>query len=297
MLVEPFFRSALEHINEGVFFVDSALCVVYINPAAAAMCGIDAPTAIGIPVSKFLTLYDAEATDAAASAPLSELLRHAAEGPVCGRFFLQHLDGHRLHIEMRLLAVHDDDGNPLGIQGIMTDASAQIDLSQINRCLHKLIRIDSVTHLPNHRSFIDAMKSEYLRYVRYGIPFALIATTLDNLDQLADQATQPAARNRILQWYSRQMTGALRKSDTPARIRGALFFVLLPHTDAAAAARAARKIQERLSRFPCAQAPSLTASFGCTAIGRKDSLERLQDRARKALHHASNTGGNEVHVL
>lgn len=297
MNFEPFFRSALDHIDVGVFFVDNSLHVVFINPAAAAMSGLDASSVGGMPVSELLTLYDARGADMTASAPLDELLQHAADGPVCGRFFLQHHNGHRLHVELRLLAVLDDSGTQLGIQGIISDASAQIDLSEVNRCLHKLIRIDSTTHLPNHRAFADAMKSEYLRYVRYGIPFALIATTLDHCAELADESARSAASDRILQWYARQLTGALRKSDTPARIRGSLFLILLPHTDAAAAARAARKVQSRMARFPCPQAPNLTASFGCTAIGRQDTLERLQDRARKALHLAGSSGSGEVHVL
>jgi len=297
MPVEPLFRSALEHISEGVFFVDAALTVVFINSAATTMSGIDASSAVGVPASELFTVYDTQAADADVPASLNELLHNAADGPVCGRFFLQHRNGHRLHIEMRLLAVHDTDDTLLGIQGIMTDASAQIDITQINRCLRKLIRIDSITHLPNHRAFADAMKAEYLRYVRYGIPFAVIATTLDNLDLLSEQECPPATRNRTLQWFSRQLTGALRKSDTPARVRGTLFFALLPHTDAAAAARAARKVQERMLRFPCPHLQDMTASFGCSAINRKDSLDRLQERARKALHHASNAGSNQIHVL
>lgn len=294
MAIEFFYRSALEHINEGVFFVAPDGKLLYLNPPAARMCGIDEADATDTPLDELFVLHDVMTADTSSTTPLSELLAHAVDGPVCGRFFLQHPSGHRLHIEMRLLAVHTDEGEPVGIQGILTDASAHIDLSQINRCLHKLIRVDSLTHLPNLRAFADALTTEYLRYARYGIPFAMIATTLDGLKQLPDQT---ASRDSALQWYARQLTGALRKSDTSARIRGNLFFILLPHTDAAAAARAARKIQERMQHFPCPQGTGLTASFGCSAISRQDTLDRLQERTRKALHKASSAGENQVQVL
>jgi len=292
-LVQPFFLAALEHIGEGVFFLDEHRQVFFFNQAAAQMCGVDIEEAAATPIAELVILHDADAPDTSSTAPLESLLSHALDGPVCGRFFLQHRAGHRLPIELRLLAVHNEAGIPIGIQGIMTNASGQVDITQVNRCLHKLIRIDSLTHLPNQRALVDAMKTEYLRYARYGIPFAVIATALDT-----HAGSEPSVqRTATLQWFARQLTGALRKSDTPGRLRGNLFFVLLPHTDAAAAARAARKIQERLRRFPCPQAPALTASFGCAAISRKDTLERLQERARRALYRASNDGGNQVVVL
>lgn len=288
---DPFLLSALEHITEGVFCADIHNRMLFCNRAAADLCGFTPHSAIGKTVDECFVVYPIDSDTADDSPCLSQFMA-AATAPTGGRFFLEHRDGHRLPVELRLVPVFNAEGTAIGIQGIITEARHQIDLDQVNRCLHKLVRIDSTTRLPNQRALDDAIKTEYLRFVRYGIPFALVAASIDT-------SSGPLQRpsTAVLHWFARQAIAALRKSDLPGRLRGNLFCILLPHTDAAAAARAAEKIRIRLQLSPYPDHLAVTASFGCAAISRQDTLDRLKSRARQALTQAMDAGGNQIITL
>ena len=156
------------------------------------------------------------------------------------------------------------------------------------------MRIDPMTQLPNKRALFDSMKGEYLRFARYGTPFALIAISIDPPEDEVLIRTG-SERDALLRWFAQQLSIGFRKADTPGRLRGASFLTLLPHTNTRAAEKAAEKLRRMLEITPYpSNGKPITASFGCASISRSDTLDRLIERSKSALKLARDAKGNQV---
>lgn len=97
-----------------------------------------------------------------------------------------------------------------------------------------------------------------------------------------------------------QATGACvqkqcRPYDTVVRWGGEEFVILLRGTDEDTAVFFAERIRRAIEDGLSSSLPfSLTISIGLAQYRDNDTLERLTDRADKALYHAKQTGRNKV---
>ena len=294
--LEQFYKHLLLHLQEGVCFIDGDQKITLWNQAAELITGVAADELLGT------SCRNSALNRAILSLnPEQNLICPFEQAtidqiPCAYRLFLQHSDGHRILINLKVIPVRDDAGL-LGTIGIFADASHQTELEVTTRSMKKLLRIDPLTSLPNKRSLFDSMKGEYLRFVRYGTPFALIAITINPPQDKKLTHTGPD-RDAMLRWFAQQLLIGFRKADTPGRLRGASFLVLLPHADTRAAEKAAEKLRKIFESTPYpSNGIPVTASFGCASISRSDTLDRLIDRAKSALKIARDDQSNHVASL
>lgn len=290
---EPFHEHLLQHLQEGVCFIDKRQQITLWNNAAEQLTGFAAEEMLGT------SCRDSALNRSILSLnPGTDIICPFEQAPTdhtpsAYRLFLQHNDGHRVLINLKVIPVEDASGL-LGTIGIFSDASNQAELEATTRSMQKLLRIDRLTRLPNKRSLLDSMKGEYLRFARYGTPFALIAISIDQPQDKKLTRTGPE-RDALLKWFAQQLSIGFRKADTPGRLRGASFLILLPHTNTLAAEKAAEKLRGTFASTPYpGNGMPVTASFGCASISRSDTLDRLIDRAKNALKIARDDQGNFV---
>ncbi|MDP2320458.1 MAG: EAL domain-containing protein [Acidobacteriota bacterium] len=100
---------------------------------------------------------------------------------------------------------------------------------------------DSLTDLPNRALFHDRLQQALLRSHRDEKGLALFVIDLDGFKEIND-ARGHHAGDLVLQEVAARLRGALRASDTVARLGGDQFAVLLPATDVNRAGLAARKV-------------------------------------------------------
>ena len=147
---------------------------------------------------------------------------------------------------------------------------------------------DSVTGLANHRRFTEVMEQEIMRSQRTGRPFSLLLLDLDGLKQINDRYGHLAG-DRALVRLAEALRVLCREIDTPARIGGDEFAVVLLETGKTGARRIAERISKELEASGELEAsradPKLSVSVGA-AVYPKDgqTAEALVQAADVSLY-------------
>jgi diguanylate cyclase (GGDEF)-like protein len=136
---------------------------------------------------------------------------------------------------------------------------------------------DSLTGLGNYRRVLDVLRAEIERSGRTGRPFAVLLLDVDGLKDINDRYGHLAG-GRALCRVGDVLRLLCRAIDTAARYGGDEFAVILPETNASAAARVASRIRERIAT-DTAQ-PALSASIGVAVYPRDgETIEGLLQKA------------------
>jgi diguanylate cyclase (GGDEF)-like protein/PAS domain S-box-containing protein len=146
---------------------------------------------------------------------------------------------------------------------------------------------DSLTGLGNYRRILDVLGTEIERSGRTGRPFAVLLLDVDGLKDINDRYGHLAG-GRVLCRVGDVLRLVCRAIDTAARYGGDEFAVILPETNASAAARVASRIRERMAT-DTAQ-PALSASIGVAVYPRDgETIEGLLQKADYEMY-AMKTG-------
>ena len=127
--------------------------------------------------------------------------------------------------------------------------------------LHEAARTDALTSMPNRREFDERLALELERAARTGEPLALLMGDIDRFKALNDRYGH-AAGDAALAAIGRVLVTECRAIDTPARVGGEEFAVLLPSTEATAALITANRLRAAISQITDDDGRPLTISFG-----------------------------------
>jgi len=169
-----------------------------------------------------------------------------------------------------------------------------LELNQKNRELREIAVKDALTGIFNRYAFDRKVQEESERSQRYAYPLSMILFDLDSF-KIVNDAWGHDVGDNVLVRIADAAKAAMRKQDTLARWGGEEFVVLMPHTDLAAAVKAAGKLKETLAaiRHPDINA-SVTASFGVTEFIHSETKESCFRRVDYAMFCSKNKGGNSV---
>lgn len=163
----------------------------------------------------------------------------------------------------------------------------------------RMAEVDGLTGACNRRHFTVLLGKESGRAASTGVPLALVMVDIDHFKRVNDTYGHPAGDAALCHVVG-MLLRRVRRSDVVARYGGEEFAVLLPGSDAAAAARLAESLRADIASTPVALSGpaislSLTASFGVAAIpaGAADG-RALLEAADRALYRAKEGGRNRV---
>lgn len=258
--------------------------VVYVNQAAAKFFGRGAPELIGRPAS---ALWESAEQYAGLLAEL----------------------GIRGHIEDREARMIRADGRPCWVQTSTTVLRLQndtliyaafTDITERKRKeseLHRLATTDPLTGALNRRAFNERALAEAERARRGGYAVSLVICDLDHFKAIND--TYGHARGDVvLKRFTAIVQELIRPSDSLGRIGGEEFALLLPGSDADAAARVAERVRARFAAEPIEGGDPLvaTASFGVAGWHPSLNLDAALQAADAALYAAKAAGRDCVRV-
>jgi diguanylate cyclase (GGDEF)-like protein len=156
--------------------------------------------------------------------------------------------------------------------------------------------LDHLTGLANRRRFRVALKREVERYLRYGIPCALLLLDIDHLKAINDQFGHPAG-DVVIRQIARTLTKVSRDNDTAARLGGEEFALLLAGINSEKAAAAAERLRSVLREAYVKDVGHVTVSIGVAACPASASSERsLYTASDRALYVAKNAGRDQVGI-
>jgi len=160
-----------------------------------------------------------------------------------------------------------------------------------------LATLDSLTMLPNRRTFMQRASNELDRYRARRLRSAILMIDIDNFKRVNDTYGHLVG-DRVLVAFAKTLRGVLRPGDVVGRYGGEEFCVLLPQTDASTAALVAERVRELVAHEPIDVpdgALRYTVSIGVTEITLElVDLARLIGFADEALYEAKARGRNCV---
>jgi diguanylate cyclase (GGDEF)-like protein/PAS domain S-box-containing protein len=206
-------------------------------------------------------------------------------------------DGSFVWVVTHMHPLFDPDGTFTGSTGFARDATEE--RTERLRLTHEALT-DGLTGLSNRRRFDEFIEAQVSTADRYRTPLSLLILDLDYFKRVNDEYGHPAG-DALLQAVAEVLRAIARDVDLVARIGGEEFALVLPHTDATGAARAAERTQTavRAATVDWASATlQATASIGVATYERtrhEDAHALILD-ADAAVYAAKEAGRDRIEV-
>ncbi len=291
------YRELFENANEPIATVTMDETITDVNRAFERVLGYTRAELVGTNLAGYVTA-DGLATS-----------RHETQrklsGETSGTTFEQEFiarDGHSVVLEVSSRVI-EEDGRPVGVQGICRDITARKQaelelrrLSELNR--HQALH-DDLTGLPNRACFGEQVGHSITVADKEGSQLAVLLMDLDRFKEINDTLGHRYGDLLLIE-LARRLESVLRPSDTVARLGGDEFGILVRQLS-----EPASELEGVLSRILAAlehpfEADGLPlhveASIGAArypADGR--DVDLLLQRADVAMYVAKESG--EPHAL
>jgi diguanylate cyclase (GGDEF)-like protein len=165
-----------------------------------------------------------------------------------------------------------------------------------NENLRRLATTDALTGAANRLAFDEAARRETERARRFRTPLALVLLDLDHF-KLVNDSHGHVFGDAVLAEVAARLREGLRDSDVLGRVGGEEFALLLPMTDAGAAADTAERLRRALRGEAVvhgAVAVAVTASFGVAPVLPEEGFAAAREAADRALYEAKRRGRDRV---
>ncbi|HYP47883.1 MAG TPA: GGDEF domain-containing protein [Thermoleophilaceae bacterium] len=160
---------------------------------------------------------------------------------------------------------------------------------QLVEDLDRTARTDRLTGLANRLAFEERFADELARSGRSGRPLALLLADVDRLKEINDRGGHSAGDAALAQ-VGRTLRRELRAVDTPARVGGDEFAILLPELDRQAAEAVSLRLAGQVGEHSREHGPPVGLAFGLACFpedGRSsEALLRVADQALYAAKPA-----------
>ena len=284
------YSDLFERLLDSVFLLDSKTYqVLDANSASERLLGIDRGNIIGHSVSEWIPDSELDGFEKALRIASRRYHPYRLELKWKGH------TGKLLHVELVICSLKlMDDG--AAIQVIAKDITLQVE---VLKRLEELSITDEMTKLPNFRHFMRSLESEHERACRYGNPYSIIFSDVDNFKHYNDTNGHPAG-DALLKQLGTLFKETCRTVDLPARYGGEEFAILCPETDEVGAVVLAERLRLAVGSFPFEHASSqplgkVTISIGVAGfLSRGEKAAEILKRADEAVYHSKKSGRNRV---
>lgn len=207
-------------------------------------------------------------------------------------FRLLHEKGYYVDVEANIISMKENEF----ILITMRDISEQ---KEVGKAIYELAFHDTLTHLPNRRSFINQLRSEVIDRKLSSSKLTVFFIDLDNFKQINDQWGHDAG-DLVLKEAAKRIQSVIRPTDIAARLGGDEFVVMLK--DVQGEEDAITIVQRMLNQFQkpiniSGQDYTLSCSIGVAHYpDHGESSEDLIKSADTALYYVKERGKNDFMV-
>jgi diguanylate cyclase (GGDEF)-like protein len=169
----------------------------------------------------------------------------------------------------------------------------EIEVKSILIQAHELANVDAMTFIPNRRKIIVELQEEVIRSDRYGTPLSISILDIDHFKKVNDTYGHTTG-DETLRRVAARLRELIRHPDVIGRYGGEEFLIVLPNSEARAAAEQASRLCRDIRNTKIEannHVLSVTVSVGIAQfkIG-QESWEGFLNRADEALYQAKNNG-------
>jgi diguanylate cyclase (GGDEF)-like protein/PAS domain S-box-containing protein len=293
---QSFYHCMLESLTDGVFFVDLDGTVLCWNHAAQTQTGYRAEEVVGLHYTQDLLTH---IEDENAQTPLGD---HPVSGALSGGApreadaFMRHAAGHLVPVHVRVVPVHDAEGELLGVVETFHDCSSRISAEAQLEELRRKAMIDSVTNLPGHGHLEFRLRSRLDETRRYGWEFGIVIAGIDNFSAISE-AYETDTCDQLVRMVAKTFTNTLRTFDVVGRWSDDEFLAVVPikqPVDVGIIGERVRSLVEKGCLATQSMLLGVTVSVGVTAAEEVDTVDSVIERARSGMQRSLKAGGNSV---
>jgi diguanylate cyclase (GGDEF)-like protein/PAS domain S-box-containing protein len=242
-----FYRTVLNHMNEGVYFVDTSRVITFWSSGAEKITGYSENEVLHKPCHWNLLMHTDKNGEnlCQGQCPVSKTLLDGAIREET--IFLQHKQGYRVPISVRVLPMRNMSNQIVGAVEIFSDLTPSSEHGKKMKALATLAYFDLVTGLPNRRyieSRIGVMLTEYKKNLS---PFSLLLINIVGFKMLNDKYG-PEIGDQVLRSVARNVAAGVGPEDIIGRWDGTRFLVISPNTKKTLLILLAEKLKTIASR-------------------------------------------------
>jgi diguanylate cyclase (GGDEF)-like protein/PAS domain S-box-containing protein len=215
-------------------------------------------------------------------------------------FRLLHADGHYIDVEANIISINDhsfsNSENEL-LLVVMRDISER---KEVEKAIYQLAFHDSLTNLPNRRSFMNQLRSEVMDRKFSKSKLSVFFIDLDNFKSINDQWGHDAG-DLVLKEAAKRIRSVIRPTDIAARFGGDEFVVMLKDVQdegdvISVVQRMLNQLQNPINES--GQDYTLTCSIGVAHYpNHGESPEDLIKNADTALYYVKERGKNDFMIF
>ncbi len=294
-----FFKGLLDHMADGVYFVDKDRRILYWNEGATRLTGYKAEEMVGrFCQDDTLCHVDAEGTRLCRNAcPLTACVSDGEAHDAI--VFLRHKQGTRVPVSVRVQPIRNADGVILGAVEIFSDVTAQYAAHRRTEDLEKLAFLDPLTQLPNRRYLERTLQAGLGGRAIKKEPYGLLWIDVDRLKSINDHFGHPAG-DRALQEVAKTLAAVMRATDVVGRWGGDEFVSIVrnvsPDGLQILAERCCLLVAQSSIELPAGGRIPMSVSIGGSLARLDDTVEALVERADGLMYRSKSQGGGRAVV-
>jgi diguanylate cyclase (GGDEF)-like protein/PAS domain S-box-containing protein len=289
-------RRLFDHVNDGVYFVDTERRITYWNKAAERLTGYRADEVLGKSCRDDMLVHVDECGRCICrdGCPLAATIDDGRDRQTT--VYLKHKLGHRLAVRVRATPLVDDDGEIVGAAELFNvDRSSEAFRQQMYE-LQSLAFTDPLTRLANRQYLEQSLSRQMTDAAAFDWRLGLILIDVDHMRKINDTFTH-AVGDRVLEIVAHDIVENLRSFDIAGRFGADRFLVMQPHASCGQLLATAERIRMLIDRSHFHAATGrvkITASVGATLIRHGDTDQTVIDRLTTMMKIAKESGGNRV---
>jgi diguanylate cyclase (GGDEF)-like protein/PAS domain S-box-containing protein len=290
-----FYRSLIENLGDGVYFVDRDRRITFWNRGAERISGLRRDQVLGVRCGDAtLRHVDESGRLLCGDCPLSATMEDGQPRELFA--YLQHADGHRVPVRIRSNPILGPDGAITG--AVETFESAADDLAGRQRIaeLERLAFLDPLTRLGNRRYAEIQLQAHMREFERTRRSFGALFFDIDRFKRFNDEHGHEMG-DRVLSVVGRTLAAGVRVYDSVCRWGGDEFVGVVADVDYKRLLAVAEKMRVLVVtaglRLPT-ETIGVTLSIGATLVHDGDSAESMLSRADRLMYDSKAAGGNRV---
>jgi diguanylate cyclase (GGDEF)-like protein/PAS domain S-box-containing protein len=298
--IDPaFYKELLDHMSDGVYFVDRERRVLYWNEGATRLTGYKAEELLGRCCQDDILCH----IDYSGKRLCQEgcpLTASIADGGLHeANVFLRHKQGRRVPVNVRVQPIRGADGTVIGAIEIFSDDAAQTESRRKAEAMKRLAFLDHLTQMPNRRFLEMSIQTALSEYQVHKDPFGLLMIDLDQFKGINDSFGHSCG-DRALQEVAKTLTGALRPTDIVGRWGGDEFVAIVGNVNREILDKLARRctvlVEETSVESNDERNISLSISVGAALVRPDESAEELIKRADRLMYQSKHDGRDRATV-
>lgn len=289
-------ETLLDHLADGVYFVDTSGHITYWNKGAERITGYTREDAMRqANQTQFLGHLNGSGEPEASGSSLVE--QSMSGGQLLEReVYLKHKDGRLVPVFTRVSPITNSRGETIGALEVFSDNSSKLQALQRIEELEELALICPLTGVGNRRYSQLALQNAFEEKKRYGWDFGVLFVDIDRFKNINDNHGH-AVGDDVLRMVAHALRSSLRGFDFVGRWGGEEFVVVLPNISEDVLRRVAERCRLNVEQSAVrieGREIGVTISIGAALAEENETPEAAVERADRLMYESKRAGRNRV---